>query len=343
MLAALGLYESRVLPAVDRELDSWRLTAAAIPDPLLRGCAVQALTEKASNPRAVAVFATLAPGSTRRAVIHATTALQVAIDYLDSLGEQPGPDRLRDGLQLHRSLGAALDPGTEREDWYAEHPRGDDGGYLEQLLDHCQAAVAALPSREIVLPIARSAALRCGEGQSHTHATATGSHRELEAWASGLPVGAGFEWWEIAAGASSSVAAHALIALAGVAGATASEAELVDAAYFPAIGALTVLLDDLVDRDADLAAGEHNYLSYYPSAAVAAERIAAIAESARDSLAPLRGQRWHAAILTGVLAHYLALSGAATPYAGPIRDRLLAQSPASTVALTKLLRLRGDD
>ncbi len=31
----------------------------------------------------------------------------------------------------------------------------------------------------------------------------------------------------------------------------------------PPIGALTVLLDDLIDRDDDLEAGEHNYLSYF--------------------------------------------------------------------------------
>jgi hypothetical protein len=47
-------------------------------------------------------------------------------------------------------------------------------------------------------------------------------------------------------------------------------------------------------------------------------------------------------ILTGVLAHYLSLPGAATPYAEPIRNRLLASSPASTGALSKLLRLRTE-
>ncbi|MBK5221134.1 MAG: DUF2600 family protein, partial [Thermoleophilia bacterium] len=138
MLAALGLYRGRVLPAVRRELGDWRLVADAIPDPVLRDCAIRSLTEKASNPEAVAIFAALAPGSTRRAVIHASTALQVAIDYLDSLGERPGADRLRDGLQLHQSLGAALAPGAEREDWYAHHPQREDGGYLDRLLDHCQ-------------------------------------------------------------------------------------------------------------------------------------------------------------------------------------------------------------
>ncbi|MBK5221241.1 MAG: DUF2600 family protein, partial [Thermoleophilia bacterium] len=185
-------------------------------------------------------------------------------------------------------------------------------------------------------------ALRCGEGQSYTHAAACGATEELEAWASRQPAPPGFSWWETAAGASSSVAAHALIALAGTPGSSAAEAELVDAAYFPAIGALTVLLDDLVDREADAAAAEHNYLSYYPGAAVAAERIEAIARSARDSLAPLRQRERHAAILTGVLAHYLSSPQAATPLARPVRDRLLESSGPTVRLLTTMLRLLGD-
>jgi hypothetical protein len=56
------------------------------------------------------------------------------------------------------------------------------------------------------------------------------------------------------------VPAHALLAAAADARTTAAEATRIDAAYFPSIGALTVLLDDLIDREEDLAGGEHNYL-----------------------------------------------------------------------------------
>src|SRR5258705_5544821 len=109
-LAALAAHRASALPAVHRELAGWRQVADGIPDLALRREALSALTDKASNPEATAVLATLAPRKTRRTVIRASTALQVAIDYLDSLGERPGPDPLKDGLQLHRSLGAALTP-----------------------------------------------------------------------------------------------------------------------------------------------------------------------------------------------------------------------------------------
>jgi tetraprenyl-beta-curcumene synthase len=341
MLTALGLYQSRVLPAVRHELARWHLVAARIPDPVLRECAVRALTAKGSNPEAIGVFATLAPGPTRRATIHASTALQVAIDYLDSLGEQPGPDPLRDGLQLHSALGAALSPNLEQGDWYAHHPRREDGDYLNRLLASCRAATEALPSRATVLPLARAAALRCGDGQSHTHAAAGGSVEELAAWAQREPAPPGFEWWEIAAGASSSVAAHALIALAATPGASSAEAELIDAAYFPAIGALTVLLDDLVDLEADAAAGEHNYMGYYADAGVAADRLEAIAASARGSILSLPASSHHAAILTGVLAFYLSDRRVGTSSARPIRGRLLGTGGPTVRLLTALLRLQG--
>jgi tetraprenyl-beta-curcumene synthase len=327
---------------VYRELTGWRQAAASIPDAALREQALAALTDKAANVEATAVFATLAPRHTRRGVIRASTALQVAVDYLDSLGEDPGPDALRDGLQLHGALAAALRPGDEDGDWYAHHPNGEDGGYLDRLVAACRSSAAPLPSAAAVLPVARRAAVRCGEGQAHTHATAIGASQPLQGWAAGLAAPSGFEWWEVAAGASSSVGAHALLALAGAPGMTRADAELVDAAYFPSIGALTVLLDDLVDLEADKASGQHNYLRHYPSEAATAERLEAIVALARESISPLPLSGRHRAILTGVLAFYLSAVDANAPGPRAIRDRLLATSGPVVRSLARVLERKAD-
>lgn len=135
--------------------------------------------------------------------------------------------------------------------------------YLAALVAACQGRLTALPSYDSVEPALRRAARRCGEGQSHTHAVAAESPQPLRDWAVKEPAPLGYEWWEVAAGASSSVAIHALIAAAADPRTDAEEAELIDAAYFPPIGALTVLLDDLVDREEDAASGQHNYMGYY--------------------------------------------------------------------------------
>lgn len=302
---SLAVYRTAVLAVVARELAAWETRAATIPDDVLRTAARTALAKRA-NVEATAVFATLAPRRRRRAVIRAGVALQVAVDYLDVLSERRDAGALADSRRLHRALPAALDPSHRAEDWYAHHPAGaGDGGYLDGLVATCRGAAAALPAAAAVLPVARRAASRCGEGQSLTHAAAVDGPAALEAWvaASGAP--AELLWWEAAAGACSSVGTHALLALAASPGASTEDAECVAAAYDPWVGALTVLLDDLVDRDEDLGAGEHSYLSYYEDAAEAAARLDLIATGAAAALRKLPRARGHEAILAGVLAYYL--------------------------------------
>ena len=323
-LAALALYRRGVLPGARAALQRWQAQAAEMPDGVLREAALAALREKRANPEATAVFAILAPRAGRGAVLRASVALQVAIDYLDSLGEQPGADPLADGLALHGAIVDAVSPGAAKMgEWYRLHPAGEDGGYLEALVEACRSELAALPSSATVLGALRRAARRCGEGQSQTHAAARGDVGGLQSWVAGLEAAPGYRWWELAAGASSSVAAHALIAAATDPASTAEQAELIDAAYFPAIGALTVLLDDLIDREADLAAGEHNYLSYAANEEEAAERIALLASRAKAAIAELPRAGRHRAILAGVAAFYLSAPAAGSGNARPIAERLL--------------------
>ncbi|HXV05576.1 MAG TPA: DUF2600 family protein [Solirubrobacterales bacterium] len=316
VLAALLLYERRILPQARAELRRWRQRAEAIPDPALREAALSALREKGSNAEATAVFAILAPRARRPGALRAMTALQIAVDYLDTLGEQAVEDR----------------PGLR--------PAGDDGGYLAALLAACRGEIAALPAAEAVLPLFERAVRRCGEGQSHTHAAARAGQGALEEWAEQQEAPPGYLWWEVAAGASSSVAAHALIAAAADPGTTAADAALVDAAYFPPVGALTVLLDDLIDRDEDLAAGQHNYLSYYASEEAAANRIALIASRARAAMAPLRHARRHRAILAGVAGFYLSAVAPGDGYARPIEARLLESLGSTVRPILLAMRLR---
>ncbi len=343
IVSALTTYRRQVLPRVREGLRRWEIAAGEIPDPLLREAALSALRKKGANAEATAVFAILAPRARRPGMVRAMTALQVAIDYLDTLGEQPLEDPLASGLTLHRALVAAVSPGSSPSDWYSRNPRGEDGGYLTALVGTCARELAALPASQAVQPAAQRAALRCGEGQSHTHAAGAERSQLLEDWALKQPCPAGYTWWELAAGASSSVAIHALIAAAADPRTNAEEAELIDAAYFPPIGALTVLLDDLVDLEQDAALGEHNYMTYYPSNTAAANRLALIAHRARAATEKLRHQHLHAAILAGVAGFYLSAPAARGEYATPIRERMLEAlgAPAKLVMATRRSRRRG--
>lgn len=341
LTSALLLYERRVLPLARSELKGWEARAESIPDPDLRAAALSALREKGRNVEATAVFAILAPGARRPRSVQAIAALQIAVDYLDSLGEAPGEDPLADGLALHRAVRDAVSPGAAPGDWYGRHPQGEDGGYLAALVAACREEVSQLPQE--VVPALGRAATRCGEGQSYTHAAAGGSGAdELKSWAGRQEAAPGYLWWELAAGACSSVAIHALLASAADGRTTAEEAELIDAVYFPPVGALTVLLDDLTDRDDDLRTGQHNYLGYCEGPEQAANRIGLLADRARAATTTLRDGRKHRAILSGIAAFYLSAPSNRSGYAGPIRERLLDSLGPTVRPLVAALRLRGD-
>ena len=306
VVLALAAYRLGILPLVRRELRRWREIAAAIPDPA-RGQALAAIDGKGLNVEATAVFATLAPRRTRARATRAMVALQVAIDYLDTIDEQ-------------RAAG--------------------DSDYLESLFACYRDGAGALPSHGAVAILLERAVARCGEGQGRTHAAEHGDRAALEAWARAQDAPAVYRWWEVAAGASSSIAAHALIAAAADPRTTAAEAEPIDAAYFPSIGALTVLLDDLIDRDEDRAAGAHNYLAYYRDGEEAADRLDLIARLARSGVAPLRHPHRHAAILAGVAGFYLSATAVETPYARPARDRLLHSAGPAVRPIVAVMRRR---
>lgn len=266
--------------------------------------------EKATNAEAVAVFATLAPRRRRAAVVRSIVSLQVAIDLRDELEEA------------------------------GEGVNQDVAGRIERLEREWRHELATLPRRDVVLPYLERAVERCRQGQRHTHLAAGGGAEQLRRWALELEPSSPYRWWEVAAGASSSVAAHALIAAAADPATTAADAAAIDAAYHPPIGALTVLLDDLVDLDADRAGGEHNYVGYYAGPEEAAERLAAIALRSGELIALLPRASRHRAILAGVAAYYLGDRRAETAFAAPIRRRMLAALGPGTRPLIAFTRLR---
>ena len=164
---------------------------------------------------------------------------------------------------------------------------------------------------------------------------------ELEAWAREQPARPGYLWWEMAAGASSSVAVHALLAAAADRRTTAEEAELIDAVYFPPIGALTVLLDDLIDRDDDLETGQHNYLSYCAGEEQAANRIGLLAEPRQSRHdAPARRAGGTARSSPASPAFYLSAPATGSGYARPIRERLLESLDPTVRPIMVAMRLR---
>ncbi len=316
-LDAVLRYWLTVFPRATREIGHWQRRAAQIPDPALRRLGIDSLRER-SNIEGAAAFAAFAPRAHRGAVARALVAFQAAYNYADLLSEQPHEDAIANGRRLHEALPAALaatpDPCAPQLDYYALHPQHDDGGYLPELVATARAALSTLPSFPAVAGSARSAAERIVVFQSLNVGAAQGDHLALAEWArEHTPAESELQWWEVAAAAGSSLGVHVLIAAAAEQGLRPTEVAALDRAYFPWIGALHSLLDNLVDREEDVRTDQPSLVAYYASPAQAAARMRMLAlDSVHRARALPRGRR-HLLILAAMAGNYLSNPEANTP------------------------------
>jgi len=333
-------YYVAVAPQVRRELRRWRTRAETIPDATLRREALAKLDGEALNAEAAATFAVLAPRRHRKDLIRLVVAFQVMYDYLDAVSEHAVADPLRNGLHLHKALLFAIDPQAAPVDFYAYDGAGDDGGYLSELTAVCREAFGALPAGSIVMPLLRKACRRCGGGQSRTHAVDVDGVGQLARWAARTSRDRTYAWWELAAGAASSLALHALFAAAADPRTEPGVATQVDAAYFPSVCALSTLLDSLVDHDEDERVGSHSFIAYYSHREHATMRLAAIADEAASGTRRLPSGRRHAVIATGVACFYLSNHTETRRFCGHAHDRITKPLGPISNALIVVLRLR---
>lgn len=320
--AALS-YWLTVFPRVCLHVARWRALARRIPDPVLRQLALEALAKR-GNIEGAAAFAAFAPRACRARATKATSAFQAAYNLLDMLGEQPSPDPVVDGRRLHEALVYALDPAATPLDWYEHHPKRDDGGYLDELLQECRSAFVSLPSHAVAGPSARAAAARIVAFQSLNLSESQGDHAGLERWArAATPPGTGLQWWETAAAAGSSLGVHALIAAAAETRLDAQEVAALERAYFPWIGGLHSLLDNLIDKHEDEAAGHRSLVEYYGPLR-AAQRMRWLAEEATQVARELPHGRRHVVILAAMIGNYLSTAEAHSPELEPVSESVLA-------------------
>jgi tetraprenyl-beta-curcumene synthase len=317
--AAAGTrYWTEVFPRVARELGHWRRRAGEIPDPHLRRLALCTQRQERGNLEGAAAFAVLAPRAQTPALVQAVVAFQATYDFVDTLAEQPCSDPLSNGRQLHLALLAALEPGAGHADYYAHQQRHRDDGYMCSLVDACRSACAELPSYGLVAGPVLGAARRMLTFQVYNHAA---GERAFALWAGRLtPPGSDLRWWETAAAAASSLGVFALIAAAAQPQLSACEAAATQAAYFPWIGALHVLLDSLVDRAEDVASARRSLVAHYASPEEAALRLGAIAARSMLATQTLTCGTRHALLLAAMSGFYLSAPAADAPPA-----RLAAQ------------------
>lgn len=333
-------YWLTVFPLARWEAYRWRRRARAIPDPVLRGIALDTSRTESRNLEGAAAFAAFAPLRHRPAAVRASVAFQATYDYVDSLAEQPARAPSANARALHDALRVALCPGAAHTDYYRHREAANDGGYLHLLVDACREAMRVLPSQRLVDRRLGDAATRMIAYQAHIHGREDAAP-ELAAWArTQTPSGTGLAWWEAAAAAASSLVAFALITAAADPELASDDADAIEHAYFPWGGALHVLLDSLVDQPADVASGHRSLVACYARPEETAERLGAIARTAFAAAFGLRRGARHALLLAAMSAFYLSLPSARLSHAAPARERVLTAAGDLAGPALAVMRVR---
>jgi tetraprenyl-beta-curcumene synthase len=322
LVLANARYWTTVAPKVRAELSRWRARAMKIEDPALRTLALDTLQGEGFASEVAATLATLTPHRHRATVVRAVVALEVMYDYLDGLTERPAPDPIANGRLLFKAFTDALDPSADLQDDYYRHcPWPADGGYLRELAATVKDALVCLPATKALAPAMLKAAARCAEAEVLTHAAAF-TASPVERWARDTANGSGLEWREYLAGALSSVlAVHALIALAGDERTTAAHAAPIDAVYL-ALGALSTMLDSVVDYEQDAENGTLAYIRHYNDISIFGDRMVDIARAAARRAHDAPRSVHHLMTLAGVAAYYTSAPSATSELAWPVTSRI---------------------
>jgi len=334
-------YWLSVFPRARAELGEWRRRAAQIPDRVLREAALEALRTKGDALEGAVAFAAFTPTPMRPTVVRAIVAFEIAFDYLDNLVELPNRDPIANGRSLNEALCVAVSPGIHSPDYYRDYPRRQDAGYLEGLVQTCQSAVGSLPSFVAVAEPVHRALSRIVTYQSLNHGDADRSHDAFEAWARSQTVpGADLRWWEVGAAAGSQLSVLALIAAAGDPAMRPAHATTLEHSYFPWVGALSTLLDGVIDQRRDSMEGQRSLIDNYSSPEETSKRLRMIAVEAQHAIRALPDAESHALILAAMAAFFHSTPQAAAPEVGLTTRAVLDALGAQTIPALILLKAR---
>ncbi len=337
IIAKLIEYETAHVTRARREIRAWEQAAHAIPDPMLRRLAIEAIAVDASNAEAASALAAVAPRRHRRAVVDLLVGFQILLDYVDMLGEEIAADRLERGLAIGTALTAAV---TEPTSPVEIDPLGGDGGYLGALVASCRSRLWRLPGAAAIAQDAEAAAARLAHGLAHVHTAARhGTLDELRRWATMQHKTSDYSWWEIAAGSNSNLAILALLAAAADPQTTHRAALAIAAAYWPHVCVMSTLLDSLIDHERDATGENFSFIAHYPTVEATRDRVIDVTIRSLAAAEPLRCSAAHKMIVCGVAGYYAA-SAAEDGLASQVVPSLLQALRPAVTPIAIALRLQ---
>ena len=240
-----------VRPQVREHLRRWRARAERIPSPDLRTQALASISHKAFHCAGGSMYGVLA-GDRQVEAITFIVAYQTISDYLDNLCDRStslDPDDFR---LLHTSMLHALTPGAETQNYYRLREEQDDAGYLRSLVLTCQEVLRRLSAYEVMAPHLHELADYYCALQVFKHVRLDLRESLMKSWFAehqkDLPP---MTWYEFAACSGSTLGVFSLVAYACRGGLTEPLAQALKEAHFPWVQGLHILLDYLIDQEAD--------------------------------------------------------------------------------------------
>ena len=303
---ATARFVGSVIPRASRELAAIRVRAAAIPNAALREQALASIDQKAYHVQGGAILATFLRGDVATRYIAIVAAVETIYDYLDNLCDRlPGVSQ-QAFATLHLSLLDALDDRRPPADYYADGPPGDDGGYLNALVEAARTGLRSLPNYAAVRDRLIEVALYYAQLQVLKHGPAGTREAACGAWyARNRERFPGLAWWEFAAACGSSLPVFALIELAAREQLAPAEIEATMGAYFPGVSAIHILLDYFIDQAEDREHGELNFVACYASSAEAVVRLRRLVTATLARVRTLAGAAHHRFLVEAMCVFYL--------------------------------------
>lgn len=327
-----------VLPCVDRELSRWQAYAEQNMRGQLQKQALSSIRAKRFHCQGGGFYA-LYPEVRPHEFVAFVVALQTISDYLDNLCDRASVTSQAAFERLHLAMTDALDPAAPMNDYYADYPFKDDGGYLERLVSACRKILASLPGYPSVKDDLLKLAALYSRLQATKHIEPAEREQAMRAWLAGANKIRGLSDWEFAAASGSTLGMFALAAAAYRPNLTRGDAKKIKDAYFPWISCLHIQLDYFVDQEEDRQNGDLNFIFYYDGADETARRLPLIYQNALDAAAATEHPYFARTIARGLPALYLSDPKIQAPPEKEIRSRLLSAAGLYSRALYELCKL----
>jgi tetraprenyl-beta-curcumene synthase len=327
------------LPAVAREVRTWRARALEIPDLTIREDALSSLDHKRGHTDGAALFWTI-PRVRNPQLLRVLVAYEILLDFLDDVSERGAAAGQINGRQLHLALIDAVDIERPISDYYRYHPWRDDGGYARALVEACREGCAHFASYERVRAALVAEATRAQVLSINHELDPARRNAGLREWAieercEQFDV----SWFELTGAASASLTMHALLTLTVEAECTDLDIERIRCAYFPWISAVTAMLDSYVDWAEDDLNGDHSYIAHYDTSQLAVQRVGQLIQRGLAEAYSLPNGERHALIVAGMVAMYLSKDSARTEEMRATTASFVDAGGSLTKALLPILRL----